>query len=126
MDRELLKLATYNTNLHAADITRGEATHQLQDFDEAVRAYAAQVRKSLEPLAPLAVPPAQENLRRAQAAFLALMKTHAEITRLSRMNNSIRSMELSLGRKRGVAALCDDDLAALRALVQSQSFKATR
>ncbi len=58
--------------------------------------------------------------------IIALMKTHAEITRLSRMNNSIRSMELSLGRKRGVAALCDDDLAALRALVQSQSFKATR
>jgi len=62
----------------------------------------------------------------ASLTFSKFMEVHKEVVRLSRMNTNIKSLQLSLGRKRQVAAQCEEILNSLQATVQSRSFKATR
>jgi hypothetical protein len=63
----------------------------------------------------------------ASSAFSKFMEVHKEMIRLSRMNTNIRSLQLSLGRKRKVAAQCEEILNSLQDTVQTgRSFKATR
>ena len=45
---------------------------------------------------------------------------------LSRRNSNVRSLALSLGRKRAVTAECDDVLLALQDTLSKHDFKATR
>ena len=59
-------------------------------------------------------------------AFSKFMEVHKEVVRLSRINTNIKSLQLSLGQKRKVAAQCEEILNSLQATVQSRSFKATR
>ena len=62
----------------------------------------------------------------AKTAFADFIQVTAEVVVLSRQNSNIRSLELSLGRKRNLTAQCDETLAAFQKVVQSRSFKATR
>jgi hypothetical protein len=62
----------------------------------------------------------------ASPAFSKFMEVHKEVVRLSRMNTNIKSLQLSLGRKRKVADQCEEILNSLQNTVQSRSFKATR
>ncbi len=63
----------------------------------------------------------------ALLAFSKFMEVHKEVVRLSRMNTNIKSLQLSLGRKRKVAAQCEEILNSLQDTVQNgRSFKATR
>ncbi len=63
----------------------------------------------------------------ALMAFSKFMEVHKEVVRLSRMNTNIKSLQLSLGRKRKAAAQCEEILNALQDTVQTgRSFKATR
>jgi hypothetical protein len=54
------------------------------------------------------------------------MEVNKEIVRLSRMNTNVKSLQLSLGRKRKIAAQCEEILNSLQNAIQSRSFKATR
>jgi hypothetical protein len=65
-------------------------------------------------------------LNDALSAFSKFMEVHKEVVRLSRMNTNIKSLQLSLGRKRKVAIQCEEILNSLQDIVQSRSFKATR
>ncbi|MCX5820299.1 MAG: hypothetical protein NT047_10370 [Deltaproteobacteria bacterium] len=65
-------------------------------------------------------------LNDALLAFSKFMEVHKEVLRLSRMNTNIKSLELSLGRKRKVAAQCEEILNSLQDTVQDRSFKATQ
>ncbi len=49
-----------------------------------------------------------------------------EIVTLSRRNSNVRSLALSLGRKRTVTAECADDLRALEQALAKHEFSATR
>jgi hypothetical protein len=63
----------------------------------------------------------------ALSAFSKFMEIHKEVIKLSRMNTNIKSLQLSLGRKRKVADQCEEILNSLQDAVQSgRSFKATR
>lgn len=63
----------------------------------------------------------------ALLAFSKFMEVHKEVVRLSRMNTNIKSLQLSLGRKRKVAAQCEEILNSLQDTVQTgRAFKATR
>jgi hypothetical protein len=63
----------------------------------------------------------------ALVAFSKFMEVHKEVVRLSRMNTNIKSLQLSLGRKRKAAAQCEEILNSLQNAVQTgRSFKATR
>jgi len=63
----------------------------------------------------------------ALLAFSKFMDVHKEVVRLSKMNTNIKSLRLSLDRKRKAAAQCDEILNSLQDTVQTgRSFKATR
>jgi len=65
-------------------------------------------------------------LAEARAAADALWQVNLEIIPLSRQNTNVRSLALSLGRKRVVTAQCEDLLAALQEVVDRPTFRATR
>ena len=54
------------------------------------------------------------------------MAINDEIVTLSRRNSNVRSLALSLGRKRMVTAECEDDLRALEEALAKHEFTATR
>ena len=62
----------------------------------------------------------------ASAAFERFKMVNAEIMRLSRRNSNVRSLALSMGRKRTVTAQCDDQLRALDEALSKHEFSATQ
>jgi hypothetical protein len=50
----------------------------------------------------------------AGAAFARYLELQAQVLSLSRENTNVRSLSLSLGRKRAAQAICQDTLAALQ------------
>jgi hypothetical protein len=69
---------------------------------------------------------AAPQLAAAAAALVRFKATNAEIVTLSRRNSNVRSLALSLGRKRTVTAQCDDALHALEETLAKHDFTATR
>jgi hypothetical protein len=63
---------------------------------------------------------------KASLVFSTFMEVNKEILRLSRMNTNVKSLQLSLGRKRKVAAQCEEILNALQSAIQNRTFRATR
>ena len=66
------------------------------------------------------------DLAAAAAALDRFTAVNAEIVTLSRRNSNVRSLALSLGRKRTVTAECDDMLQALDDALAKHHFAATR
>ena len=62
----------------------------------------------------------------AAAALDRFQAINAELVTLSRRNSNVRSLALSLGRKRMVTAECDDILRALDDALAKHDFTATR
>ena len=62
----------------------------------------------------------------AAAALDRFMEINGEIVTLSRRNSNVRSLALSLGRKRMIAAECEADLSALEQALARHTFSATR
>jgi hypothetical protein len=62
----------------------------------------------------------------AAAALDRFMGINAEIVTLSRRNSNVRSLALSLGRKRMITAECEADLVALEQALARHTFSATR
>lgn len=62
----------------------------------------------------------------AAAALDRFLKINDEIVALSRRNSNVRSLALSLGRKRMLTAECEDDLRALEQALAGHAFSATR
>jgi hypothetical protein len=69
---------------------------------------------------------AGSQLTAASAAFERFKMVNAEIMCLSRRNSNVRSLALSMGRKRTVTAQCDDQLRALDEALSKHEFSATR
>jgi hypothetical protein len=66
------------------------------------------------------------NAPEAAAALDRFVAINDQIVALSRRNSNVRSLALSLGRKRMVTAECEDDLRALEQAVAKHEFSATR
>lgn len=77
-----------------------------------MRSEEAVVRKNVSSLSSVAG--GQAAARAASQAFEAFMSHHAEILRLSRRNSNVKSLALSLGRKRTLAAQCEESLRSLQ------------
>jgi hypothetical protein len=100
-----------------ARMTRMEA--EMAALDREVRTALADLQK--------AVPAsAAGSLNAASAAHEKFASVNAEIVRLSRQNTNVRSLALSLGRKRTVTAQCDDALRELQYALGRHEFRATR
>ncbi|MFN7914243.1 MAG: hypothetical protein U0Q55_02805 [Vicinamibacterales bacterium] len=62
----------------------------------------------------------------AVSLFNRLVATHDEVIALSRRNTNVRSLALTLGRKRVVVADCEAELAALQQALAGHGSQATR
>ena len=86
----------------------------------------AAARKALGALKDLLPPAAGPQLAAAAAALDRFKTINAELVTLSRRNSNVRSLAMSLGRKRNVTAECDDILLALEGALAKHDFRATR
>jgi hypothetical protein len=82
--------------------------------------------KALAALKDLLPPAAGPPLSAAAAAFDRFKAINTELVTLSRRNSNVRSLALSLGRKRTVTAECDEALHALEETLAKHDFTATR
>jgi hypothetical protein len=112
-------------SLHPTHI-QAATDEEMDLIEETMKTYDRIARANLTALTPLVGDDGRETLTGAAAAYDDLMKTTDELLKLSRANTNIKSMELSLGKKRIVAAQCEDTLTALNAAIQNRTFKATR
>ncbi len=69
---------------------------------------------------------ASPQLDAAGDALARFLSVHAEIIKLSRRNSNVRSLALSLGRKRTVTATCETQLQAFENALGRHAFTATR
>ena len=86
----------------------------------------AAARAGLDTLKALLPPAAGTRLAAAADALDRFKMTNAELVTLSRRNSNVRSLALSLGRKRTVTAECDALLLALEEGLATHDFTATR
>ena len=100
-----------------------QAPHIAESDDAAMTKLEARM-KELAATARTAV----DDLKAPEAADALdrFLKINDEIITLSRRNSNVRSLALALGRKRMVAAECEDDLRALEQAVAGHAFTATR
>lgn len=97
----------------------------MNGLEAAMGAADTSARGSINRLREL-LPAAGSQLNEASAALDRFMSVNRQIVELSRRNSNVRSLALSLGRKRVVAAECEDDLRALEEGLAAHMFKATR
>jgi hypothetical protein len=84
------------------------------------------VRKAVDDLKQRIGTQASTPLTAAIAAFDRFEDTHREILALSRRNSEVRTLALSLGRKRMVTAIADDQLRGLEDALAKHAFTGTR
>jgi len=89
-------------------------------IEERMRMEEATVRKSLSTLSTM--PESRTSARNASEAFEAFMRIDAEILKLSRQNSNVRSLAMSLGKKRTLAATCEERLRALQQLLAKRDI----
>ena len=95
-------------------------------MESAMKASDATARKALGNLKGQLPPAAAPHLATAGAALDRFMTLNAEIVTLSRRNSNVRSLALSLGKKRTVTAECSDILQSLEDTLAAHHFSATR
>ena len=86
---------------------------------------AASAKATLDRLKAM-LPRAATPLADADAALARFLSVNADIIALSRKNTNVRSLALSLGRKRVVTAECEDQLSALGEALAKHESTATR
>ena len=91
-----------------------------------MKAEESDASKSLDELAGIVDGASRDALLQAKSAFAEFMDVTAKVIILSRQNSNVKSLELSLGGKRKVAAQCDEILGAFQAALQARTFRATR
>ena len=99
------------------------AMTRLEGQMTASAAVAAKALDQLKDTLPAAAWPQLDAARAALARFMAI---HGEIVTLSRRNSNVRSLALSLGRKRTLTAACEDQLRALETALAQHAFTGTR
>jgi hypothetical protein len=86
----------------------------------------AAARSALGSLKSLVPPAAGPALAGATTALDRFTRINTELIALSRRNSNVRSLALSLGRKRTLTAACDESLHALQEALSKRGFTATR
>lgn len=111
--------------LHAPHIVESDSS-RMDAIEVEIRREGAIVEKSLGELADLVPDEERETLREAETAYAEFASVTSEVIGLSRENTNIKSFALSLGKKRQMAAQCDEILLSLQEAVRSREFRATR
>jgi hypothetical protein len=98
----------------------------MSQMEKEMAASQAAARTSFDALKGLLPPTAGPQLAAAADALDQFKAINAEIVSLSRRNSNVRSLALSMGRKRTVTAECDEILQALENALAKHAFTATR
>jgi hypothetical protein len=130
--REVARWA-FRANAAAGRIQALQAPHIAESSDERMDAIEAtmeschaQLVEALARLAETVDVGSRPRLAEARAAAEAFWEVNLQIIPLSRQNTNVRSLALSLGRKRVVTAQCEHLLEALQTTVERPLFVATR
>ena len=83
-------------------------------------------RGALKTLATIVPPASRPGVAAAVAALDRFMTVNADLVALSRRNSNVRSLALSLGQKRVLAAQCEDTLHALQDALAKRGLGGTR
>jgi hypothetical protein len=111
--------------LYAPHIAEAEDA-AMTEMEAQMASSAGAARTALADLRAALTPNASSPLAAAAAALDRFMSIHEELIALSRRNSEVRSLALSLGRKRIVTAACEADLQALQEALAKHEFTATR
>jgi hypothetical protein len=110
-----------------------QAPHIAEPTDDAMTRMEAQMaasevlaRKTLEQIATLLPSESRSHVMVATAALDRFTSINKDIVTLSRRNSGVRSLALSLGRKRMITAQCDEQLGALEATLAKHTLGPTR
>jgi hypothetical protein len=104
-----------------------EATDaQMTKLEGEMTAAAESARQSIEELKVTAGASAAPHIAAAATGLDRFLAINTEIIRLSRRNTDVRSLALSLGKKRTVTAQTEDGLRALEQALAKHEFTATR
>ncbi len=95
-------------------------------FEEQMKTSTANARKTLTDLRAVTGPAGASQVAAATTALDRFLSINDQIVALSRRNTNVRSLALSLGRKRAVTAECEDQLKALEEALAKHAFTATR
>lgn len=107
---------------HIAEADDGPMTR----MEQKMTVSEGEARQALAQMREVVPPSSRAQLNAAAAALDRFSAVHREIITLSRRNSDVRSLALSLGRKRMIVAQCDDQLRALQATLAKHSVGATR
>ena len=99
---------------------------KMDEIESVMKANEKRVRNSFNDLSRLVDERGRTFLDAASFAFDEFMKVNSEVVRLSRINSNIKSLQLSLGRKRKVAAQCEETLNSIQDVIRGRTFKATK
>jgi len=110
--------------LQAPHIAESDAAVMTR-MEESMNTSAASAKATLDRLKAM-LPRAATPLADADAALARFLSVNADIIALSRKNTNVRSLALSLGRKRVVTAECEDQLRALGEALAKHESTATR
>jgi hypothetical protein len=98
----------------------------MMSIEGRMTAAAGVARDQLKTLAGLAAPASRTKLAAASASLERFVDLNTQVVALSRRNTNVRSLALSLGQKRMLAAACEDSLRALQDALSKRGFSATR
>jgi hypothetical protein len=111
--------------LHAPHIAEAEDAAMTR-LEAQMAASEGTLRKALDDLKQFVGTKASAQLTAASAAFDRFKDINRDILTLSRRNSEVRSLALSLGRKRMVTATADEQLRALEEALAKHAFMGTR
>jgi len=107
---------------HIAEADDAEMTR----MEKQMMGSEATARRALETLTGLVSASSRPLVAAASATLDKFMNVHAQIIVLSRRNSEVRSLALSLGRKRMLTGACDETLRALQDALAKRGFTGTR
>jgi hypothetical protein len=111
--------------IQARHIAESDET-AMSNMESAMAASETAARKALDSLKGLLPPGAAPQLATTADDLARFTAINAEIVALSRRNSNVRSLALSLGKKRTVTAEGEDLLQALEDALARHHFAATR
>jgi hypothetical protein len=95
-------------------------------MEASMAASEKEARGALTALSTLLAATSRSKVQPAAAALDQLVKLNEQLVALSRQNTNVKSLALSLGKKRMLTASCDDTLRALQDALAKRGFSATR
>ena len=95
-------------------------------MEQQMAAAEATARSAIVSLQTMVPPSVERPLAAATAGLNRFTTLNGELIALSRRNSNVRSLALSLGRKRTLTGACDESLQALQETLAKRDFTATR